>query len=46
MERYRIHDEAAVYFLTYSVVDWLPVFVSEKTCRIVAESLTLGHRQR
>ncbi len=25
MDRYRIHAEAAVYYLTYSVVEWLPV---------------------
>src|SRR5262245_9525119 len=41
MERYRIHADAAVYYLTYSVVEWLPVFVSEAACRIVADSLTL-----
>lgn len=26
MERYRIHAEAAVYFLTYTVVEWLPAW--------------------
>jgi hypothetical protein len=36
MERYRTHPEAAVYYLTYSVVEWLPVFVTEATFRIVA----------
>jgi hypothetical protein len=30
MERYRIQPEAAVYFVTYSVVEWLPVFVFER----------------
>jgi putative transposase len=39
MERYRISPEAAVYFVTYSVVEWLPVFVSEAACRILTESL-------
>jgi hypothetical protein len=28
MERYRIADDVGVYFVTMSVVDWLPVFVS------------------
>ena len=46
MERYRIQSEAAVYFVTYSVVDWLPVFVSESACRIVTESLTFCHREK
>ena len=30
MERYRIRAETAVYYLTYSVVEWLPVFVSQR----------------
>jgi putative transposase len=46
MERYRIHPEAAVYYLTYSIVEWLPVFVSQSTCQIVADSLTFCHRQK
>jgi REP element-mobilizing transposase RayT len=46
MERYRIHPEAAVYYLTYSVVEWLPVFVSAGTCRIITESLTFSHRSK
>ncbi len=37
MERYRIHPEAAVYFLTYSIVEWLPVFIREATCKIVVD---------
>src|SRR2546430_3202891 len=46
MERYRICPEAAVYYVTYSVVEWLPVFISEATCQIVTESLTFCHRQK
>src|SRR4051812_19846066 len=45
MGRYRIHPEAAVYFLTYSVVEWLPVFIREATCKVVTDSLTFCHRQ-
>jgi putative transposase len=37
METYRISDEASVYYVTYSIVDWLPVFVSESACRIVTD---------
>ena len=29
MERYRIQPDVAVYFVTYSVIEWLPVFISE-----------------
>src|SRR5919201_1022284 len=39
MERYRFHPDGAVYFVTFSIVDWLPVFVSEAACKIVTESL-------
>ncbi len=46
MERYRIHPDSAVYFLTYSVVEWLPVFIDEQTCGIVADSLSFCHRQK
>jgi REP element-mobilizing transposase RayT len=46
MELYRIRPDASVYYLTYSVVAWLPVFVSEESCRIVAESLTFCHREK
>src|ERR1022692_1109512 len=43
MERYRISDDVAIYFVTMTVVEWLPVFVSEATCRIIAESLNFCH---
>ena len=39
MERYRIRDDVGIYFLTMSVVEWLPVFVSGGACKILAESL-------
>jgi hypothetical protein len=44
LERYRIHADAAVYYLTYSVVEWLPVFVSRASCQLVTESLSFCHR--
>jgi REP element-mobilizing transposase RayT len=46
MERYRIGPDATVYFVTYSVVDWLPVFISEATCRIVTDSLNFCHERK
>ena len=46
MEHYRIYPEAAVYYLTYTVVEWLPVFVSETACKIVTDSLTFCHRAK
>jgi putative transposase len=46
MERYRIRQDAAVYFVTYSIVEWLPVFVSEAACRIVTDSLNFCHQRK
>jgi len=40
MEVYRIHDDVSVYFVTYSVVSWLPVFVRERACRLLTDSLS------
>jgi hypothetical protein len=46
MERYRIYDDTYVYFITYSIVDWLPVFISGAACDIVAGSLNDCHEHR
>ena len=46
MERYRLCPDAAVYFVTYSIVEWLPVFVSDAACRIVTDSLNFCHHQK
>jgi len=45
-ERYRITDDAHIYFVTYSVVEWLPVFVSDVACRIVTDSLNFCHQNK
>jgi hypothetical protein len=29
MERYRFHADGALFFVTFSVIEWLPVFVAE-----------------
>jgi hypothetical protein len=46
MERYRIRPDSAVYFLTYSVVEWLPVFIDDAAYGIVTESLAFCHREK
>ncbi len=46
MERYRIADDVGIDYVTMSVVDWLPVFVSEQTCRVLAESLNFCHAHK
>jgi putative transposase len=45
-ERYRICDDAHVYFVTYSIVDWLPVFVAEEPCRVVTASLNFCRERK
>ena len=46
MERYRISADASVYYVTYSIVDWLPVFVSGAACGIVVDSLNYCHSHK
>lgn len=47
MERFKIHpSESAVYFCTFSVVEWLPVFISEAACQIVCQSLRFCHEEK
>jgi putative transposase len=46
MEAYRINEGAALHYLTFSVIDWLPVFVCEDPCQIVTDSLNYCHREK
>jgi REP element-mobilizing transposase RayT len=46
METYHISEEVALYYFTFTVIDWLPVFVSEAPCKIVTESLNYCHREK
>jgi hypothetical protein len=46
MERYRFGEDAAAYFVTFSVVEWLPVFVSEAACQIVVDSFNFCHAKK
>lgn len=45
-ERYRIADDAHVYFVTDSVVEWLPIVISEAACKIVTDSLDFCHQKK
>jgi putative transposase len=40
MQRYRITEQGYPYFVTLSIVKWLPVFVSPAPCQIVIDSLS------
>ena len=46
LSRYQIFPEHPLYFVTFTVVRWLPVFVTEKPCRIVIDSLNFCQRNK
>jgi REP element-mobilizing transposase RayT len=46
MERYRIAEDASVYFVTFSIVEWLPIFISEEPCRIIVDSFRHCHEYK
>lgn len=46
MERYRFHADGALFYITFSVVDWLPIFVSEAACKIITESWNFCHQHK
>ncbi len=37
--RYRILDQEGIYFLTSTIVEWIPIFTNRKYCDIVVRSL-------
>jgi len=39
MERYRIVADVGLYYVTFTVTEWLPVFIEEIVCKIVTDSL-------
>jgi len=39
MERYRIVADVGLYYVTFTVTEWLPVFIEETACKIVTDSL-------
>ena len=43
MENFRFDKDGPAYFVTFAVVDWLPVFVTEQACQIVTNSLNFCH---
>jgi hypothetical protein len=34
MERYRVVKDVGLYYITLTVVEWLPVFIDETACTI------------
>jgi putative transposase len=46
MERYRIVADVGLYYVTFTIVEWLPVFIDEAACRIVTDSLNFCIRKK
>jgi putative transposase len=46
MERHRIVKDVALYYITFTVVDWLPVFIDETACKIVTDSFNFCIRNK
>ena len=46
MEKYRIEKEIGLYYVTFSVVEWLPVFIDESACKIVTDSFNFCVRNK
>ena len=38
MEHYRIVQGVGLYYVTFTVVEWLPVFIDEPACKIITDS--------
>jgi hypothetical protein len=34
METYRIAKDVGLYYVTFTVVEWLPIFINESSCRL------------
>jgi putative transposase len=46
MEHYRIVADVGLYYVTFTVVEWLPVCIDETTCKIVTDSLNFCIRKK
>ncbi len=46
MGGYHITTDCAIYFVTFSIVEWLPVFISDEPCQVIVESLNFCHREK
>ncbi len=46
METYQIQEGAALYYLTFTVIEWLPIFIAEEPCKILTDSLNYCHHHK
>jgi putative transposase len=46
-QRYRILENGLIpHFVTWTIVDWLPVFISERYCQVIVESLSYCRQEK
>jgi REP element-mobilizing transposase RayT len=46
MERYRIVKDVGLYYVTFTVVEWLPVFIDETPCKIITDSFNYSIKNK
>lgn len=46
MENYRISQDGTVYYVTFTITQWLPLFVREQPCKILTDSLNYCIRNK
>jgi putative transposase len=46
MEKYQFTEGVGIYFVTFTIVEWLPLFIEETPCRIITESLNYCIQQK
>ena len=46
MERYIIVEGVGIYFVTFTIVEWMPVFIEEATSKIITESLNFSIKNK
>lgn len=46
MARYRIQEGIGLYYHTFTVVEWLPIFIAEAPCKIITDSLNYCHTHK
>ena len=46
MDGYKFHEDVFVYFITFTITDWLPVFISPEPIKIIADSLEFSINKR
>lgn len=44
--RYKILDDTGLYFITSTIVEWIPIFTSEKYFKIMADSISFCRKEK